>query len=181
MCSLLAQESGKVFTKNLSHKETWEQRVHITPNTKNTLQLLHYIWPAACYFVAGPHAVVVGVFCHLPLWARDGIFSHVFSAEFSSVLLLEQILRAFCQISRHVSAVICTLKSFPRICLVACVITQVVAIRTDANILKRKGCLCVLRFREWPIKLNWASKNEGLVKVECFFWMELGGTFYSSP
>lgn len=95
----------------------------------------------------------------------------VVSGEFSSVLLLEQILGAFCQISRHVSAVICTLKSFPRICLVACVITQVVAISTDSNILKRKGCLCMLRVGEWPIKLNWASKNEVLVKVECF----LGG------
>ncbi len=89
--------------------------------------------------------------------ATDKMYFHVFktfvvSAAFVSVLLLKQILLAFCQISRHVSAVISTLKSFSCICLVACVITQVVAISADSNILKRNGCLCVFALQRMANK-----------------------------
>lgn len=59
------------------------------------------------------------------------------------------------------SAAISTWRLFSHICLVACVITQVVAISPSSNILKRNGCRCrCLCCEEWPIKLNWASKNE---------------------
>lgn len=84
------------------------------------------LWPQ-------PHAAVVGVFCHLTMQTEPVQFvtsstgGRVVVAEFLSVLLLKQILSAFCQISRHVSAVISTPRSFSHICLVACVITQVVA------------------------------------------------------
>lgn len=149
----ISDTDNSLVQSESSHKENWEHRVHVAPATKNTPQLLHYIWPAAYYFVAEPHAAVVGVCLSSHIVGRDRAEA---SAErhpgFFSVLLLKQTLTAFCQISRHVSAVISTLKSFPCICLVACVITQVVAISTDSNILKSNGCLCVFARRRMANK-----------------------------
>lgn len=95
-------------------------------------------------------------------------------AEFLSVL--KQILSAFCQISRHVSAVISTPRSFSHICLVARVITQVVAGNQYQLIFWRGMTICVCLWRrEWPIKLNGASKNEVWDKVQPVFEAEMIG------
>lgn len=153
------------FHDEAFHKKKWKH-VHPKYHTQNTLLL--YVWPSVFYSVVTTTCSSCRCLLSSYTVGRACIIFHVFNiAEFLSVLLLKQILSAFCQISRHVSAVISTPRSFSHICLVACVITQVVAGNQYRLIFWRGMTICVCLWRgEWPIKLNGASRNEVWDKVQ---------------